>query len=475
MVNEDALQKKVHVLDNNENAVQTVQLINVDSGSAYDDEISLIDLWLVLSRRRNMLLAIVLAFLVSGVSFAMLKPVLYKYNAVLQVGLMSVEGADSKPSYIEIPANVLEKLTKSYIPLVLSEYLQTHPELKSAPKLKASMAKKSDLITLEIKGKETESAEYRGIIQRVIAHVQADHQPQMDITKNRYERLLQKEKIAMSDLENPLTLKIKRKQLETDLLQANIQMENLKDQRLVKVLKQEFVTQKKVHHNKLASLGDEFKRLTSQQARLDDVDRLLGKRITELSGTIENEQRNRQLSVKSINSGPEAMTVLLLDNQIQSNRNELAKLEERLNITQQNQREKISNQLKDNTRSQEYHQKLVLDINNKLKKMDINNQYTQQKVAVNQSALQLGLEQIQLEHQNNLLIQQQKIDKISYQLKGLRDTQSLTSPMQSLEPVGVGKKIIVVISLLAGLFVGVFAVFFFEFISKVKEKTQQLN
>ena len=47
--------------------------------------------------------------------------------------------------------------------------------------------------------------------------------------------------------------------------------------------------------------------------------------------------------------------------------------------------------------------------------------------------------------------------------------------MQSLEPVGVGKKIIVVISLLAGLFVGVFAVFFFEFISKVKEKTQQLN
>ncbi len=472
MVNKETLQKKVHVLEQSENIGQTVQLVSVDSG--YDDEISLVDLWLVLSKRRNILLAIILAFLAAGTTFALIKPVMYDYSAVLQIGSMASQGTeDDGPNYIESPANVLEKLTKSYIPLVLSEYLKAHPDEKTAPKVKAVLSKNSDLITLEARGKEIDSAEYQGILNNIIGYVQKDHQPQMDITRGQYERALQKAQMDMAVLTNPLTLKAKKTQQEISLLQNQINLDNLKDKRLTRVVKQKLVTKKQEHTNKLAGLADEHIRLNSELKRLNDVDRLLEKRIADLSVTIKDELKNRQISVRNVSTGPEAMTVLLLDNQIQSNRNQLASLEERLDIKQHSQREKLNNQLKANTRSQAFHQKLLADINNKLQKIDIDNNHAQQKLSIKQSGLQLSLEKMLLEHENKIITQQQKIDGINFKLKGLRDTQPLTQPLQSLEPVGIGKKLIVIISLMAGLFIGIFSVFFLEFLSRVREKTQQ--
>jgi len=472
MINEETLQKKVHVLEQSESTGQTVQLVSINSG--YNDEISLVDLWMVLARRRNILLAIILAFGAAGISYSLIKPEVYNYTAVLQIGVMAPNSAEDQAlKYIESPANVLEKLTKSYIPLVLSEYLQKNPDVKSAPKVKASMAKKSDLITLETRGEDVDSAQFRGILNSIAGYIQKDHQPQMDMARGQYEQALQKAQMELSVLQNPLTLKEKQNKLTIDLLNSNIKLSNLKDQRLTRIVKQQLVTQQKEHKNKLAGLVDEHKRLASELARLNDVDRLLEKRITDLLITIKNELKNRQVSISEVTSGPQAMTVLLLDNQIQSHRNQLAELEERLDIKQHSLREKLNNQLKENIRSQESHQKLLVDTGNKLQKIDIDNAHAQQQLSVKEVGLQLSLDKMRLDHESSILIQQQKISNIQFMLKGLRDTQPLTLPMQSLKPVGMEKKIIVIISLLAGLFAGVFSIFFLEFLSKTKEATQQ--
>jgi len=93
MINKDDLQK-IHILGQRDRvgtidpANQDIQLVSMDAG--YDDEISLLDLWLVLAKRRNLILAVVLAFLAAGVTGALLRPVVYDYSAVLQIG---VQGA----------------------------------------------------------------------------------------------------------------------------------------------------------------------------------------------------------------------------------------------------------------------------------------------------------------------------------------------------------------------------------------------
>ncbi len=476
MINKDDLQK-IHVLEqkgrigSEGQESSDIQLISVDQ--AYDDEISLLDLWMVLIKRRNLLLAIILVFLAAGITGAILKTKAYDYSAVLQIGVLgAVSGGDKGAAFIDSPDNVLTKLSKSYIPLAMSQFLQDNPEINGAPKITAKMSKNSDLITLEARGAEKNADHYLDVIQRVIGLIQKDHQPQMDIVKNSYELSLEREKMVMDELKNPLTLQLKKKKFEMDFLQSDLRMKNLQDQRLIRVAKQQLVMNIKNHKNSLQSLVERQKQLKSEIIRLNDVDRLLEKRAVELSDTIQNELKSRQLTVSKVKTGPEAMTVLLLDNQIQTNRNLLAEIEERLNITQPSLREKLHDQIKKNTRSQVNHKKMIADTNEKLQKMDIDNSQAQQTAELRQSSLKLNMDKMLQDYEKSLIMQQQKIDTISYNLKGLRDTQTLTAPMQSLEPVGMGKSVIVVISLCTGLFIGIFCVFFLEFLSKVKERQE---
>jgi len=80
-----------------------VQLVSVDRG--YDDEISLLDLWLVLAKRRYLLLAIALAFMAAGITGAVMKPIVYGYSAVLQIGVKGTVAAssDEGSSFIDSP------------------------------------------------------------------------------------------------------------------------------------------------------------------------------------------------------------------------------------------------------------------------------------------------------------------------------------------------------------------------------------
>jgi len=462
--------EKATILNMEGGADPSARHVMVDAG--YEDEINLLDLWLVLSKHRYVILIVALACLILGGGYAMTRPVLYEYGAALQIGSMSA-GAGTEKKHIETTENLLAKLTEGYIPFVLYEYLKENPEVKSAPGIKARVPKKSDLIVIESKGTDEDSAVHLSLISQVVAQVKKDHQPQMDMTRSQFEFSLKQEKLRLSELQNPVTLKEKQKSLEMDLLKAQIALDNLKDVRLTRVVKQELETQKKSQQNKLSALGDEAEMLLSERKRLDDVDRLLEKQIAELSATLNNELKNRNISENNVSSGEGAMTLLLIDNQVQGNRNRLAKLEERLNIGQQSLREKLDNQSKENKRQAEYYKTLIADTNRQLAKLDIDNGNKQQTIAAEVSSLKLKLEKLQLAHENEILNQQQKIDDLSYKLNGISDTQTLTDPMQSFEPVSSKKKLIVILSLFVGLFVGVFVAFFLEFLSKVKEKEQQ--
>ncbi|RDH81200.1 MAG: hypothetical protein DIZ80_13915 [endosymbiont of Galathealinum brachiosum] len=467
MTNKEEL-SKIHVLGQ-DNQQQFVQLMNVDR----DDEINLLDLWLVLTKRRFMLFAIFLAFLIAGIAFSFIKPVAFEYTAVLQIGKILVDNDGVKSlEFIESPGNVLEKLNKSYIPLAQVQYLNENPQLTQAPKITVKLSKNSDLLVVTTRGQESDALIYLAVIQSVVDSIQKDHQPQLDVFKNKYEFALQKEVMALEVLTDPVTLKLKKKTFETKILNSNIIIQNLNDELLVSVHKQQLIVQNKNNRIKLAALSDEFGKLTADLSRIDEVDKLLESRITDLSDTIEKELHSRKKTINNINSGPEAMTVLLLDNQIQSNRNKLSDIEERLTIKQKSLREKLNNQIKSNKRSQYYHKQLISDIDNKLQKQDIDNEQAQQIEKSKGSALQLGLAKMLLDHQNNILLKKEVIAGLQYELNGLRDTRAVIAPMKSLESVGIGKKLIVIVSLMAGLFVAIFVVFFTEFLSNVKKRAQ---
>lgn len=162
--------------------------------------------------------------------------------------------------------------------------------------------------------------------------------------------------------------------------------------------------------------------------------------------------------------------MLLIDNQIQANRNRLAQIEDRYYVKQHSLREKLNNQLKDNRRQKDYQALMVSDIDSKLQKLSIENQMEQQKTRTQISSLQTQLDKIQLDHQDAIQEQQHKIEDLTSKLHGIRETRTLTRPMQSQFPMGPRKSLVLLAAVMGGLFLGVFIAFMLEFLSRVNER-----
>ncbi len=63
------------------------------------------------------------------------------------------------------------------------------------------------------------------------------------------------------------------------------------------------------------------------------------------------------------------------------------------------------------------------------------------------------------------------IESLASQLANLRNTREILPPMQSIEPTGVSKRLIVIIAAFLGAFVAIFAALFAEFATKVKQRS----
>lgn len=65
------------------------------------------------------------------------------------------------------------------------------------------------------------------------------------------------------------------------------------------------------------------------------------------------------------------------------------------------------------------------------------------------------------------------IESLKTQVSNLRNTRIVLQPMKSLEPTGTSRKVIVIISLFAGIGIGVFAAFFADFWLKVQGRINE--
>lgn len=323
-----------------------------------DDEISLIDLWLVLARRKWLILLVMSVSVLLALFYVMYKPDVYRYFASIEVGVMN---HGDERVFLEQPQSVLAKLKQSYIPEVLSTYESEDDEYK----IEASLGQGTHIITLQGEASEDEAALYQQMITEIINKIYLDHQRISGLHKK-----------------------------EIDLAKSRNQ-------------------------NQLTRLKDDAALLLSQEKRIDEKVQLLEQRIADIKRSLQNAEQTRQLAAKNVTTEGKALALLMMDNDIRSQDDRLAGLEEELTISINNEREVIANRILDNKRKQTE----VLE----------------------------------------------QLDKLDIQQANLLETRALSTPMQSLKPVGTGKRLVLTVALFAGLFLGVFAAFFTEFLHKVRE------
>ena len=82
--------------------LSTVDGNSYERHSIAEDEISLVDLWLVLMRRKGVVLGITVLCLALGIGYAMLKPVVYEYRTGIELAEVH-GGSESKGMEVLTP------------------------------------------------------------------------------------------------------------------------------------------------------------------------------------------------------------------------------------------------------------------------------------------------------------------------------------------------------------------------------------
>ena len=188
--------------------------------------------------------------------------------------------------------------------------------------------------------------------------------------------------------------------------------------RVYDTARREIELDRKQAERELQGLADRHIALTRQLERTKTAHRLLERQIAETSALIEVNTKNRDRAVAEARDEARAMTLLMLDNEVRANRAHLATLERELTIQLETTRDDLRNRLLDNQRAQE------------LKKA--------------------------------------QIERITLQLKNLRETRTVNLAARSLRAVGTGRSTIVLVSAVLGLLAALIVPLLLDFFSRVK-------
>ena len=436
-----------------------------------EDSISLIDLWKVLSRRRGVIFGVLALALLAGLLLALLMPEKYTYTTAIEIGTKPSSGTTGAVP-IEPPETVLAKIKESYIPQALHDFAQAQED-DAGYKVEGRIPKGSELIVLEAKAPEEDGPAYLTIMQTVIDKVEGDHRRVSAVIRSNLKTQLNQARLALDNLIDPSTLAVEKRALESKLLRARLELERLKDPLTLALPKKDLQTRKAKAEESLADLRDKASLLKARYQRLDEVDKLLKQQIADLRAQIDDANSRRAKAIANLASEASAMTMLMIDNELQQNRTRLAALEERLFIKQQDAREQLENQIAANQREYAIQREAISKIDQELDKLIRDNKRTQKLQAPRVGELEEQLRKLLADHQRKIARQQQAIEQLQIRFNNLQTTRALSPPLQSLEPAGPGKKIILILSLFLGLFLGIFAAFFVEFLAKVRQEDDE--
>jgi hypothetical protein len=138
-----------------------------------DDEVSLVDLFLVLERRKRLIAAVFAVVTLLGLLYAVLRTPEYVYTSSIQIG-RGVSGL------LDSPAAVAAKLNESFIPHVRYEAASGGDKV---PRIRAEAPKGSDIVVLRSSGTANERAQQEEAHRLVIDQLVKDQEGALNVAR----------------------------------------------------------------------------------------------------------------------------------------------------------------------------------------------------------------------------------------------------------------------------------------------------
>lgn len=158
------------------------------------DEVSLVDLALILEQHRVLILAATLGATLLGGALALIRPPVHVFTSPIEI-------ARTPDGPIESPALVASKLNESYIPLVRHEYGEKGEKVPR--EFRAEAPKDSDIVLVRSRGPLRSAELHAALHHDVVEALTAHHEP---------------------------ALQLSRRQLQTEMAQLNSRLVKLRSQ-----------------------------------------------------------------------------------------------------------------------------------------------------------------------------------------------------------------------------------------------------
>jgi uncharacterized protein involved in exopolysaccharide biosynthesis len=379
----------------------------------HDDEIDLIDILRVLWKRKAMIILVTFLFFLAGVTVALISSKKFEYTSTIEIGKLLIDvgqGVELVP--LQDIQTIVAKLEEGYIPRVLHEvFKQTQV---TNLEVKVTAPKDSQLLLLKSKTDEKGAPEIQSVHQKLVDLLVVDHNQILDVTRQRYAALVEGGRLELQRLEDPKVFAVQETALKSQWEQA----------------------QRAIEDNK-----DALTLLKSRAVKIGETKKLLQEQIQEVKGMLAAAQKNRESAIGEATDEAKAMTLLMITNQIEENRTRLARLEERLHIELENEKQAIEKEMADNRREAD-------------RRLSV----------VNESKAQL--DKLYVEHKREIDLQKHKISELESRLNTLRPTQAMAVAVPSLKPVAPRRVMIVALAGILGLFGSMLLAFLLEAIKR---------
>jgi uncharacterized protein involved in exopolysaccharide biosynthesis len=387
-----------------ENSQPSTPLKEGRTAALGEDEIDLVDLGAALVRRWKLIIGVFLFCIALGVIAALFKKPDYAYSAGIQLAAYTTTNGGTVQ--LLSPESAKSLLQSGLIDAGISHYAESHTGFDPRKiKLSADVVKDGNVVILSGKGAIALQNAYATIIEQTVADLAKNTSGPMESHRANLQNTLQLAQIDLSKLDDPKVIQADKAAKKGAVIDAQA--------RLASLLQAQNVLQQKLEH-----LNESINLYTALAKQLGEY--------------LKTARKNALASARGAASPTQAMAGLLLGNQIQQTQTQLTDIQNRLTVTLPLKIAQTQADLANNKQKQ-----------------------VAQKTAVEQA--QLEYDNFETQHARTVKAQQANIDKLNTQIANIQNTRLVAPPTRSIEPVGMSRKMIVILAAILGIFLGLFA------------------
>jgi len=403
-----------------ENSQPSTPLKEGRTAALGEDEIDLVDLGSALVRRWKLIIGVFVLCIALGVIAALFKKPDYAYSAGIQLAAYTTTNGGTVQ--LLSPESAKSLLQGGLIDAGISHYADSHTGFDPRKiKLSADVVKDGNVVILSGKGPLALQNAYATIIEQAVANLAKNTSNPITSYRASLQNTLQQAQIDLSKLNDPKVIQADKSAKNHALLDAQA--------RLGMLQQDQNVLQQKLKH-----LHESSKLYTA-----------LAKQLGEYLNTA---RKNALASARGAASPTQAMAGLLLGNQIQQTQTQLTDIQNRLTVTLPLKIVQTQADLANNKQKQ-----------------------VAQKTVVEQA--QLEFDNFETQHARTVKVQQANIDKLNTQIANIQNTRLVAPPTRSIEPVGMSRKMIVILAAILGIFLGLVAASIAGYGSAVRRALRQ--